>query len=247
MDKKAKNIATAIVLIGFPIITTILALMISNLEKQTSKLVVNLLLCSIIFLLPFFLLVGGLLFVQIASPIIEDKIAEEINDIQEQSTNKRIIDGIYKGNPLALMDRTTIYDEIWLISPDLLTEISNEIYTNIVSDNLKKGTKYKYFVPNTPTNKARVKIFTNKCNNNNNNLEVYYLDDDFFFIVPHVDFAIYEPMKSVSEGKKGYIGLPLEGTNDSFSALMNNDFVDAVIGKLTEKIKSTDKSHGLSI
>ena len=37
MDKKAKNIATAIVLIGFPIITTILALMISNLEKQTSR------------------------------------------------------------------------------------------------------------------------------------------------------------------------------------------------------------------
>ena len=64
------------------------------------------------------------------------------------------------------------------------------------------------------------------------------MSDDFFFLVPHVDFAIYEPMKSITDGKKGYIGLPIQGTTESFAALMNNDFVDAVIGKLAERLNS---------
>ena len=133
------------------------------------------------------------------------------------------------------MEKTYPFEEIWLISPDLLTEINSGIYAGVIKENLKKGTKYKYFVPETEINKVRVQIFRNSCGNSKN-LEVYYLSDDFFFLVPRVDFAIYEPMKSITDGKKGYIGLPIQGTAESFAVLMNNDFVDAVIGKLAERL-----------
>lgn len=168
---------------------------------------------------------------------LEKQIDTEIKSIQSRISNGKIMNGVCKEEQLALMERTCTFEEIWLISPDLLTEINSGIYAGVVRDNLRKGTKYKYFVPNTEINKVRVEIFKKNCGNNAN-LQIYYLTDDFFFLVPKVDFAIYEPMKSITDGKKGYMGLPIEGTDESFAVLMNNDFVDAVIGKLAEKINA---------
>ena len=168
---------------------------------------------------------------------LEKQIDTEIKSIQSRISNGKIMNGICKEEQLALMERTCTFEEIWLISPDLLTEINSGIYAGVVRDNLKKGTKYKYFVPNTEINKVRVEIFKKNCGNNAN-LQIYYLTDDFFFLVPKVDFAIYEPMKSITDGKKGYMGLPIEGTDECFAVLMNNDFVDAVIGKLAERINA---------
>lgn len=93
-------------------------------------------------------------------------------------------------------------------------------------------------MPDTEINRVRVKIFKKNCGYSKN-LEVYYLADDFFFLVPRVDFAIYEPMKSITDGKKGYMGLPIQGATESFAILMNNDFVDAVVGKLAERLNES--------
>lgn len=240
MEKKAFSWFSLVVAVLLPVIAVILAGCISLLVKSVGTVAVFVMMSLIIVACPIMLGIGNAIYCEILRPFYENRINTEIKAIQARSANNRIVQGIYKEEQLALMERTVFFEEIWLISPDLLTEINSGIYSGVVYENLKKGTKYKYFVPNNDVNKTRVRIFMNKCHNNKN-LEVYYLDDDFFFLVPHVDFAIYEPMKSITDGKQGYIGLPIEGAKDCFAALMNNDFVDAVIGKLAEKINKSNE------
>ena len=105
------------------------------------------------------------------------------------------IKGIFPESDIAKMESRYNFKEIWLVSHDLLTEINDGVYAGVVKANLKKGVKYKYFVPKTPTNITRVKMFKNNCRNNKK-LEFFYLPDSFFFLVPELDFSIYEPFES---------------------------------------------------
>ena len=58
---------------------------------------------------------------------LESKIDIEIKQIQENVANNKIMNGIIKEAQLALMEQTYKFEEIWLISPDLLTEINGNI------------------------------------------------------------------------------------------------------------------------
>ena len=167
--------------------------------------------------------------------LLEKKLDLDIKAIQTRIANDKIINGIYLESQLALMEKTYSFSEIWLVSPDLHTEIDAGVYAGVVYDNLKKGVKYEYFVPDNDINRVRVDEFINKCNHNKN-LHVHFLTDDFFFLVPSVDISIYEPRKCCADGKKGFIGLPIVGAKDNFAVLMNNNFVDVVTRKLSQLI-----------
>lgn len=235
MEKNSNGWETVCITILLPAMSVVCSIGISYLEKRIGLFPVLLMLLAILVIIPISIYAGVVMVSNMGKNAIETQMDLEIKMIQQKVAENKIMNGICKEEQLALMEKTYPFEEIWLISPDLLTEINSGIYAGVIKENLKKGTKYKYFVPETEINKVRVQIFRNSCGNNKN-LEIYYLSDDFFFLVPRVDFAIYEPMKSITDGKKGYIGLPIQGTAESFAVLMNNDFVDAVIGKLAERL-----------
>ena len=235
MEKKSNGWETVCITILLPAMSVVCSIGISYFEKRIGLFPVLLMLLAILVIIPISIYAGAIMVSNMGKNAIETQMNLEIKMIQQKVAENKIMNGICKEEQLALMEKTYPFEEIWLISPDLLTEINSGIYAGVIKENLKKGTKYKYFVPETEINKVRVQIFRNSCGNSKN-LEVYYLSDDFFFLVPRVDFAIYEPMKSITDGKKGYIGLPIQGTAESFAVLMNNDFVDAVIGKLAERL-----------
>lgn len=237
MENTSNGWDTVCFTVLLPIMSVGCSMGVSYFEKKVGLLPVLILLIAILVIIPISIYCGAILVSGIGKNNIEMQMDVEIKMIQQKIADSKIMNGICKEEQLALMEKTYPFEEIWLISPDLLTEINSGIYAGVIKENLKKGTKYKYFVPDTEINKVRVQIFRNGCGNSKN-LEIYYLSDDFFFLVPHVDFAIYEPMKSITDGKKGYIGLPIQGTTESFAVLMNNDFVDAVIGKLAERLNA---------
>ena len=235
MEKNSNGWETVCITILLPAMSVVCSIGISYLEKRIGLFPVLLMLLAILVIIPISIYAGVVMVSNMGKNAIETQMDLEIKMIQQKVAENKIMNGICKEEQLALMEKTYPFEEIWIISPDLLTEINSGIYAGVIKENLKKGTKYKYFVPETEINKVRVQIFRNSCGNSKN-LEIYYLSDDFFFLVPRVDFAIYEPMKSITDGKKGYIGLPIQGTTESFAVLMNNDFVDAVIGKLAERL-----------
>lgn len=235
MEKNSNGWETVCITILLPALSVVCSIGINYFEEKVGLFPVLIVLLAILVIIPISIYVGTIMVSNLGRNTIETEMDLEIKLIQQKIAENRIMNGICKEEQLALMEKTYPFEEIWLISPDLLTEINSGIYAGVIKENLKKGTKYKYFVPETEINKVRVQIFRNSCGNSKN-LEIYYLSDDFFFLVPRVDFAIYEPMKSITDGKKGYIGLPIQGTAESFAVLMNNDFVDAVIGKLAERL-----------
>lgn len=235
MEKNSNGWETVCITILLPALSVVCSIGINYFEEKVGLFPVLIVLLAILVIIPISIYVGTIIVSNLGRNTIETEMDLEIKLIQQKIAENRIMNGICKEEQLALMEKTYPFEEIWLISPDLLTEINSGIYAGVIKENLKKGTKYKYFVPETEINKVRVQIFRNSCGNSKN-LEIYYLSDDFFFLVPRVDFAIYEPMKSITDGKKGYIGLPIQGTAESFAVLMNNDFVDAVIGKLAERL-----------
>lgn len=237
MKNDLNGLETVLFSILLPVMSVIGSICINYLESSIGffyTLIALIIICVIIGVSYY---VGTDISFVISKKTLESKIDSEIKAIQEKIAESKIMNGICKEEQLALMEKTCIFEEIWLISPDLLTEINNGIYAGVIKQNLRKGTKYKYFVPDTEINQVRVKIFEESCGHSKN-LEIHFLANDFFFLVPRVDFAIYEPMKSISNGKKGYIGLPIQGVTESFAILMNNDFVDAVVGKLAECLKN---------
>lgn len=235
MEKNSNGWETVCITILLPALSVVCSIGINYFEEKVGLFPVLIALLAILVIIPISIYVGTIMVSDLGRNTIEKEMDLEIKLIQQKIAENRIMNGICKEEQLALMEKTYPFEEIWLISPDLLTEINSGIYAGVIKENLKKGTKYKYFVPETEINKVRVQIFRNSCGNSKN-LEIYYLSDDFFFLVPRVDFAIYDPMKSITDGKKGYIGLPIQGTAESFAVLMNNDFVDAVIGKLAERL-----------
>lgn len=233
MDKQKNNTDPIMFTILLPVLSIGCSVGISFLEKKIGVIYTIAILGAFLILIPIALYIGMVILSSFASFSIERQIDLDFKNIQIETAESRVLDGVCTEEQLALMEKTYPFEEIWLVSPDLLTEVNDGVYANVVSDNLKKGTKYKYFVPRSAINSARVNIFRNNCRNNKN-LEIYFLDEDFFFLVPKVDFAIYEPLKSSYEGKKGYMGLPIEGSKDNFAILMSEDLVDMIIGKLAE-------------
>ena len=238
MEKESNSWETVVFSILLPVMSVGCSIGVNYLKNKIEIMPTLIVLGIILIMVAVSLYLGAIIFFNIGKSAIETQIDLEIKGIQEKIAEGKIMNGICKEEQLALMERTCAFEEIWLISPDLLTEINSGIYAGVINNNLKKGTRYKYFVPDTEINRVRVQIFKKNCGYSKS-LEVYYLADDFFFLVPRVDFSIYEPMKSITDGKKGYMGLPIQGVTESFAILMNNDFVDAVVGKLAERLNES--------
>lgn len=233
MDKQTTNWEAVLFTILLPLISIGCSLGIHYLETMIGLVYTIVLLLLIVIIVPLAIYWSNSLYSYISNNALEKQMDLEIKEIQNRISSERIMNGICKDEQLALMEKTCSFEEIWALSPDLRKVSDDGLYLNAIRSNLKKGTKYKYFVTDKAENRVRSKRFRKKCGYSPD-LEIYYLPDDFFFLVPKVDVSIFEPMKLPIDGKKGYLGLPIEGTDEHFEFLMDDDFVDAIIGKLTE-------------
>jgi len=162
-----------------------------------------------------------------------DIIKEEIlSSFRELDIGVIGIKGIYPEVEIAQMERRNTFDTIWLVSHDMKSEVEDGEYSGVVLDNLKKGTKYCYFVPHPHNNReiiTRIKMIMDKCGNNDN-LKFYFLNEDFFFLVPEIDFAIYEPFNNAK--RKGYMGIDIQGLEGRYATLMSSEFIDTLLAQL---------------
>lgn len=235
MDKENKTniFETIVVSILIPAITVSLSFGIYYLKNLVGWGYTILILVGALFLIVVFVFTGAKIITYFSKEQLGQLIRNEFANIEQSLDKYILVEGIYREDYLALMEKTEFFEEIWLVSPDLHTEIDDGIYADIVKNNIKRKIKYKYYVPDNSQNRTRVQSFQKKCNYSKY-LEIFFLSDDFFFLIPGVDFAIYEPFKSVSSGKKGYMGVNIEGEDERCAILMSDDFVDVLIKKLSE-------------
>ena len=171
---------------------------------------------------------------KIVYPRIEGAISQPLQD--SSSYEYLFCESIITDKALSEMEKTCNCEEIWVVSNDLQTEIDGGLYADIVPDNLNRGIKYKIFVQKNNTTLIRIESLKRK-HNNSPNIEYFLLTDDFFFLVSKLDFTIYDPYKTSSTGRLGYIGLDLPGKNELYAAKIGDDLVDAIASKLLENMK----------
>lgn len=167
-------------------------------------------------------------------------LSDEVSGQVRQITN--IVGGVESGSEnlawLTELEHTVEYEreslgpEIWLITADLEEDSMGGPFQEVVGDNLRRGVKYHYFVPNEPMMKSRVGQLK-AIHENHPGLSFTYLNDDFFFLVPRFDFAIYNPY-CVPGGTKreAFMGIPVDPKYGRFEAKVNPDLIDVLIGKL---------------
>lgn len=244
-SKKVEEINTMWVSILLPLISIVATLSISILISEVKLELALLILIAVIIFLSIFLYITLIIFKSIHERKIKQIVSNVSEDTKIASYNKLNINavginGIFPESEIAHMENNNYYENIWLISHDLLTEIEDGVYAGAVIDNIKRGINYTYFVPKNLEIEPRIKLLKEKCNNSKR-LKFFYLDDSFFFLVPNIDFSIYEPTKTFSEGKKGFLGVDIDGLPGRYEALMSNNFVDVLVAKLSQII---DKEGG---
>lgn len=146
-------------------------------------------------------------------------------------------ESIISDKRLSEFERTCSCEEIWVVSNDLETEIDGGLYAEVVPSNLKRGIKYKMFVPKNHLTSIRLEQLKRR-NGNPENIEYYLLTDDFFFLVSKLDFTIYDPYKTSATGRRGYIGLDLPDCEELYAAKIDDTLIDAIASKLLEYIQA---------
>ena len=155
---------------------------------------------------------------------------------QDDSENDYLFEtSIIKDEKLSVVEKNGTFEEIWVVSNDLTTEIEGGLYSDIVPYNLNRGIKYKIFTPENNMTKMRIETLKRKYHGNDG-ISFYFLTDDFFFLVSRLDFTIYDPYKNSKTGRQGYIGLDLPDSEELYAARIN---VDAIASKLLEHIQTS--------
>ena len=58
-----------------------------------------------------------------------------------------------------------------------------------------------------------------------------------------MDIVVYEPKKTPRQGRRGFIGLPLQQKSDVSALCMSDNMVDTIIAKLNEIIRTNSNQR----
>lgn len=168
-------------------------------------------------------------------------------DIQEKIDNYIELDRVEKKGwiltvpQLVEFEKNTGAPEIWLISGDLVEDVVGEPFFDAVTQNLARGIRYRYFVPDRPEIHSRVSQIE-KQRKTSERVQVTYLSSDFFFLVPDLDFVIYNPYCEDAVERVCYMGLPVPGEESHYEVKVSDDLVDLLIGKLMPLMEQADSN-----
>lgn len=223
----------------FLIVTTVLVVIVGIVIAEVQGRVgfISLLTSAAIILVVYWISVK-----LISIPILQ-QISEAIGTIQTH-INPESIAWLLDTDQLAEYETNADADEIWLLSSDLLEDLVGGPFQSIVKNKTASGTKYIYFVPDTPELRARITVIKSS-HKHNDRIKVVLLPDKFFFLVPKLDIVIYNPLTQNAQGTKvrtAFMGIPDPVGKNHYHARMNVDFVDRLVGVLLESNKNAEET-----
>lgn len=139
-------------------------------------------------------------------------------------------DWLYTKDQLLIYEEETGAAEIWLISADLLDDVGEGAFREAVRNNLARGMRYRFFVPDTVVLRSRATELMQS--HSHPNVRCVFLRDEFFFLVPKLDIVIYNPQRAGVEKRTAFLGIPAAGEEKHYSAKISDDLTDAIIGML---------------
>lgn len=166
-----------------------------------------------------------------------------IERLVERQIAPNAITWLLNEEQLVAYERESKAPEVWLLTSDLLDDSHGGAFQGVVAENIRRGVKQTYFVPNMPEVRARVESIL-AFHNNHPNLGVVYLSDEFFFLSPRLDIVIYNPLGKGGIERTGFMGLPSPSGGWHFHAMVSGEFLDRLVGRLLPLISGADAVSG---
>lgn len=150
--------------------------------------------------------------------------------------------GIIKSDDLPHLERRCS-NEVWILASDLHTEKRKDV-KELVTNNLKRGINYKYFISNNYSVIADAKDLISEFSSNISNssdYEFYFIDDDYFFFIDGLDIVIYDPMEldcyknlisdtnQIQQGRRAYVSILSQKDNIWYEVPLSDDLIDQII------------------
>lgn len=230
--------STIWIIIAVPVLALIVNVILAEAQSSfgTGSIII-----SIVFLIILFLEITSIyqkLFLKDIKKIIFPKFEIAFRQRHDARNYDYLFeDSIISDKELAEFEKACFCEEIWVVSNDLETEVDGGLYAEVVPFNLKRGIKYKMFVPKNYLTSIRLEQLKRR-NGNTENIKYYLLTDDFFFLVSKLDFTIYDPYKTSATGRRGYIGLDLPECEELYAVKIDDPLIDAIASKLLEYIQA---------
>lgn len=125
--------------------------------------------------------------------------------------------------------------ELWIITADLGFDADDSVFEEATENNIKRGTKYTYFIPQNKVTKSRIEQLK-MLHGNSSNLQFVFLDDDFFFFAPNLDCVLH--FYSSNRPNDGFIGLTLNYKR--YYIKMSSELFHATYGNLFQHVEKGD-------
>ena len=137
-------------------------------------------------------------------------------------------DWLVSSTELMRREATATSQEIWIVSSDLQEETDTETYLPIVRENLRKGLRYVYFVPDNDLVRARRShIILSHDMQRRNQIEFCVIPDEYFDLLAAHDIIIFAP------GGPAYMNAPVGPSGLEYFICLHREHVDRLIGRLT--------------
>jgi hypothetical protein len=118
-------------------------------------------------------------------------------------------------------------DTVWIITASLEEEISATLFAPIIKNNLKKGIKYRYLVPDDPVLRGRANNLKAALGDHHD-LSFEFINDPLFKVISMQDFAIYLSERD----SQAYMNLPIREGGTAYFLELGRNQTEMLVGHL---------------
>ena len=108
------------------------------------------------------------------------------------------------------------------------------MFRDVIRENLKRGIRYTFFIPNNQVAHSRQLQLIND-NKNNKNLKFVYLEDNFLFFAPNLDCVLH--FYKADKQNTGFIGLA--NNNNRYYIKIPVELFHSIYGNLSSLKKDS--------
>lgn len=107
-------------------------------------------------------------------------------------------------------------DQIWVLTSDVKLETTISTISDIMEENLDRGVKYKYYIPDNIKNSAGI-LELERRYKKYSNFELIKIDAKYKLLFERFDVIIYLPDKNYTEGRSGFICINFSNIDSSIA------------------------------
>jgi len=142
-------------------------------------------------------------------------------------------DWVLTTNDLVKKEAETPMSEVWIISSYLGAEMVEDLFAPVIRENVRRGVKYYYVVPNDHLSLDKVRSIARMAGEGVKAIEVR--DSDFFNLVSSHDTCVFDPFERSPNAATGYMNVPNDVNQIDYFIKLSPDYARRLVSTIKAK------------